>query len=577
MSCAAARSRSTRPAGRGTPPPAALSRAKIEWPWSGRGTASWWRPARRVGTSAASGTGPLLGVGTIRHPPECRHTSRLSPLSPAEAYRPPGGPPLESADSSRVRRFPSGNGRASIPGAGTTGHVPQGSSVGRKGTTLDYCDRSDIGLRRSNNQDSRAVLPPAGPQQFRTRGWLFLVADGMGAHAAGEMASAIAAERVPLIYEKNAQRSPPLALRRSIEQANGEIHLKGESSPEFRGMGTTCTVLAILPRGALVGHIGDSRVYRIRDWTIDQLSRDHSLVWELESAGGLSREQAAGAAPKNIITRSMGPHAEVDVDLEGPFGVQDGDVFVLCSDGLSGQVSDEEIGLFATELSPRDATAALVGLALVRGAPDNVTVIVLKAGAEEVSKASSEDEPWPLSDEAGRTRSTDYPWRWFLMAAAALLTALLCNPWNDLTRQRCEDNPVVRAVCLVGSGLAAIVFLASLMWAYLGFLMPDGGGGRLLRAGAKLGRGPYRSYDCTPSWRLIDGVIVSLESAADGLAAARRDRTIGILADARRHAAEGRFHEAVTAAAEAIGIYARAVEESRTDDTGHTSSAGESM
>ena len=158
-----------------------------------------------------------------------------------------------------------------------------------KGTTLVHCDRTDIGRRRSNNQDAKAVLPPSSAQQFNARGWLFLVADGMGAHAAGEKASAIAAEQVPLFYEKAGQLSPPLTLRHSIEQANAEINRQGESAAEFKGMGTTCTTLVILPRGALIGHIGDSRAYRIRGKTVDQLSKDHSLVWELETAGGLTR------------------------------------------------------------------------------------------------------------------------------------------------------------------------------------------------------------------------------------------------------------------------------------------------
>jgi protein phosphatase len=229
-----------------------------------------------------------------------------------------------------------------------------------KGTTLAFCDRTDVGRRRTNNQDASNVLPPSGPQQYKVRGWLFLVADGMGAHAAGEEASRIAAERVPLIYEKLAARSPPLALRRAIEQVNEEIHDKGERTAEFKGMGTTCTVLALLQRGALVGHVGDSRAYRIRGHTVEQLSRDHSLIWDLESQPGFTREQA-GAVPKNIITRSIGPHPQVEVDLEGPFSVEEDDVFLLCSDGLSGQVTDEEIGLFAGELSdPRQAAEALL-------------------------------------------------------------------------------------------------------------------------------------------------------------------------------------------------------------------------
>ena len=149
------------------------------------------------------------------------------------------------------------------------------------GTSLAYCDRTDVGRRRANNQDAKAVLEPWSREQYRRRGWLFVVADGMGAHAAGETASALAAEQVPLIYEKHAVRSPLLALRTSIEQANAEIHAKGESSLDLKGMGTTCTALAILPRGAIVGHVGDSRAYRIRGDSIEQLSKDHSLVWEL--------------------------------------------------------------------------------------------------------------------------------------------------------------------------------------------------------------------------------------------------------------------------------------------------------
>ena len=266
------------------------------------------------------------------------------------------------------------------------------------GTSLEYCDRTDVGRRRASNQDAKAVLEPWSREQYRRRGWLFVVADGMGAHAAGETASAMAAEQVPLVYEKHAARSPILALRTSIEQANAEINARGESSLDLKGMGTTCTVLAILPRGAIVGHVGDSRAYRVRGGTIEQLSKDHSLVWELEAAHTGSPDEMP-VAPKNIITRSLGPHARVDVDLEGPFQVEENDVFVLCSDGLSGQVADDEVGLLAAMLPPKAAAAALVGLALVRGAPDNVTVIAAKAGEREVSRTAPGDEPWPLADE----------------------------------------------------------------------------------------------------------------------------------------------------------------------------------
>jgi protein phosphatase len=435
-----------------------------------------------------------------------------------------------------------------------------------KVTSLVFCDRTDIGCRRANNQDAKAVLP-ATPPQFRLRGWFFMVADGMGAHAAGELASAMAADRVPKIYEERSQFSPPLALRLSLEQVNAEINAKGESDIEFRGMGTTCTTLVLLPRGAIIGHIGDSRCYRIRGRTIDQLSRDHSLVWELESAGGMSREQAAEAAPKNIITRSMGPHATVDVDMEGPFPVDAGDVFLLCSDGLSGQVADEEIGLLATELEPPEAVAALIGLALVRGAPDNVTVVVARAGEEEASKHSHKDETWPLSEEATTNqRQSHQSWIALIIAAACLLAALIFNPQSMLTKDACLASETVWAVCMFGSIAALMAAIAALLFAFSGFLVRPARG-RTLAPGEFLGKGPYRHYDCTPTEHLMEGIVASVEQSAEHLAPPDRDRTLSILARARQHAAAGSFHEAVTAAAEAITIHTHAVEASRSDET----------
>lgn len=439
-----------------------------------------------------------------------------------------------------------------------------------RGTSLIYCDRTDIGRRRSNNQDSKAVLPPSGTQQYRTRGWLFIVADGMGAHAAGEEASRIAAERVPLLYEKLSGRSPPLALRRSIEQTNAEINAKGESAAEFKGMGTTCTSLVLLPRGALVGHIGDSRAYRIRGTSIEQLSRDHSLVWELESSGGLTREQAAGAAPKNIITRSMGPHAQVEVDLEGPFPVEEGDVFLLCSDGLSGQIADEEIGLVAAELEPREAADALIGLALVRGAPDNVTIVIARAGPEEVSKTSSSDEPWPLSDEPAKPKgAASFPWKWLAISGASLFAALLLSPNSDVIDwiEGMIGTDAAAAISMIGCGAALLAAIASALFALLGFLIPPSVDGRVLAPGRQLGKAPYRSYSCAASEPLLEGILGSIESAADGLGNAERERTITILARARQNAAAHSFHEALVAAAEALAIYKRSIEQARLDQT----------
>lgn len=441
--------------------------------------------------------------------------------------------------------------------------------------TLAYAALSDIGLRRSSNQDSKAVLEPWNGEQYRRRGWLFLVADGMGAHAAGEMASDLAARHVPLAYEKTAARSPALALRTSLEQANAEIHARGSNAIDLRGMGTTCTVLVLVPRGALVGHVGDSRAYRVRGGRIDQLSRDHSLAWELES-----RRPGGGdePVPKNIITRSMGPHPEVQVDVEGPLPVEADDVFVLCSDGLSGQVADDEIGLFADHLPPVEAAAVLVGLALVRGAPDNVTVIVARTGAKEVSRVSAADPAWPLSEvKVSPTAETKLPWKPLAVAGVGLLGALFCagllapgGVGEALLPADGSERDVARAVTVAAAVAMSLVFVGGLVTAIIARIAEAGGGGaRVLPPGARLGNGPYRSYDCRPTTPLLEGVVASVETAADGLSGDRRDELLAAIAAARAAVGAKDFPAAVTATAAAVGCYRRAVDAVRNDETSH--------
>ncbi len=242
--------------------------------------------------------------------------------------------------------------------------------------------QSDIGLRRANNQDSLAIWIANTEEQWKHRGHLFVVADGMGAHAAGELASKMATDLVPLGYHKLLDRPPHDALAQAVRDANAQIHSRGMASDDFRGMGTTVSALAVLPHGAIIAHVGDSRVYRLRGGVIEQLTFDHSLVWELRRAGQFPAGETLSYIPRNIITRSLGPNPEVQVDLEGPFAIQPGDVFLLCSDGLSGQVRDEEIGKILSILPPQEAVRTLIDLANLRGGPDNITVIVARAAAE---------------------------------------------------------------------------------------------------------------------------------------------------------------------------------------------------
>src|SRR5262245_42084252 len=209
---------------------------------------------------------------------------------------------------------------------------------------LEYAQLSDLGMRRSNNQDSLAVVVTTDHDTWAGRGHLLMVADGMGAHAAGELASKLAVDNVTHAYFKLRDLYPPAALRQAIRDANALIFQRGQSSIGFQGMGTTCTCLALLPQGALVAHVGDSRVYRLRGDNLAQLTFDHSLVWEMAAAGRMAQEDVPAYIPKNVITRSLGPHENVNIDLEGPYDAAVGDVFLLCSDGLTGQVSDEELG-----------------------------------------------------------------------------------------------------------------------------------------------------------------------------------------------------------------------------------------
>lgn len=239
---------------------------------------------------------------------------------------------------------------------------------------------SDVGIRRSHNQDAFAVLMADDETEWREKGHFLLVADGMGGHAVGELASKRAVDLIPHSFQKYVGQGIPSALKRAFLEANGSIHQLGQQNPEFENTGTTSSALLLSKEGAWIAHVGDSRVYRIRGGYVEQISFDHSWQWELARRQGLDPSEVD--VQSNVIVRSLGPQAKVEVDIEGPHPIYPGDAYLLCSDGLSNQIPDGELGAIINAMAPRAAAQFLVDLANLRGGPDNITVVLAKLPGE---------------------------------------------------------------------------------------------------------------------------------------------------------------------------------------------------
>jgi PPM family protein phosphatase len=258
------------------------------------------------------------------------------------------------------------------------GGKSKGAALRWRGTMLQH-----PGCVRTVNEDAVAYVIPGENDPHAPRGALALVADGMGGHAAGDVASRIASDTVVRLYYE-LEGSPPEVLTTCLAAANKAIYDHGEANRECRGMGTTCTVLATRQGLAYLGHVGDSRAYLLRAGELHQISQDHSLVAELVRAGTLTKEEAARSPERNIIVRALGtePIVEPSVWSKG-LPLQAGDVFVLCSDGLSDIVPDSMIRQIAANRVPFAACEALIDAALQAGATDNVSVGVFAVVSDQ--------------------------------------------------------------------------------------------------------------------------------------------------------------------------------------------------
>ncbi|MBI81628.1 MAG: hypothetical protein CMJ81_00395 [Planctomycetaceae bacterium] len=340
---------------------------------------------------------------------------------------------------------------------------------------------SDIGMRRTSNQDSYAVWPASDLQSWYERGHLFLVADGMGAHAGGELASKLAAKGIPHAYYSHRDKSPHEAILLAITETNAQINQRGKANIDYHNMGTTGSVLLLLPQGAVIAHVGDSRVYRLRSNQLEQLTFDHSLVWEMKATGRFPKDiDMASMVPKNVITRSLGPNADVQIDLEGPFPIESGDIFLLCSDGLTGKVEDEELGALLASLAPEEAVQVLVDLANLRGGPDNITAIVVKVIGHQLTTKVADGGPLLASEP--RSRKTFHSTLWVLPGLCFLVSGAMFVLRLPLP-----------GVLAAAGGALAMLFMLILNWD-----RTSRGPGVVPQTLGQLGKGPYTSLKCPP-------------------------------------------------------------------------------
>jgi protein phosphatase len=238
---------------------------------------------------------------------------------------------------------------------------------------IELATLSDVGRKRKHNEDHSGFF------QIGDEEVLAIVADGMGGHASGEVASRMAVEIIQEVYSKDRGDQDVLAaLKSAFEVANFSILQRSLEHDELNGMGTTATALVIQKDQTFIGHMGDSRGYLFRNSSVTQLTTDHSMVHRMVEQGLLTNEEAETHPQRNVIYKALGVNRDAEVELIGPLPVQAHDIFLLCSDGLTNLVKDEELLKIVKKERPQKACEKLIQLANKRGGDDNITVQILK-------------------------------------------------------------------------------------------------------------------------------------------------------------------------------------------------------
>jgi len=250
---------------------------------------------------------------------------------------------------------------------------------------IEMASLTDVGCQRENNEDFLSYWEPDSDADFQKKGRLALIADGMGGYEGGQEASRLAVETIQGIYNDSVD-DPRDALLRGFRTAHEKIQQYAAAHPEFEGMGTTCTALALNNLHLYFAHVGDSRLYLIRGATISRLTRDHSYVGRLVESGVLRSDEAERHPQRHILTAALGAGAEIVADAPlQPIDLEHGDILVLCTDGLWSLIHEPEILEIVTSQPASAACKELVRLARERGGPDNITVQVLRVSANGAS------------------------------------------------------------------------------------------------------------------------------------------------------------------------------------------------
>jgi protein phosphatase len=247
---------------------------------------------------------------------------------------------------------------------------------------------TDVGLARERNEDRCGAFTPEDEQTLAERGRLFVVADGMGGHADGDIAAEMTVQSLPAEYFQGEWEGPTATLRRAFVLTNASIEQRAASEPGRHGMGAAAVAVVVVGERAFVAHLGDCRAYLVRDGEVRRLTADHSWVEERVAAGQLTADEAKVHHYRNVLTRALGAEDGADPTIQ-EIEFAPGDVLILCSDGLWGMVDDAELGEHTSRAAEaQTAATALVDLALERGGPDNISVALIRAVSE-----GGQDEP----------------------------------------------------------------------------------------------------------------------------------------------------------------------------------------